>query len=104
MIRMLDVRVYKWIRRLIETGLSLVAIGIVLQALFGGNVSFLPGDIVANIVAKVALLGGYGLTGVIVGGAIFWLFVFAGVWREEPKAAEARTAQSTHPTAPDKPR
>ena len=54
---MLDERVIKWIRQLIEVGLSLIAIGIVLQILFGKDVAFLPGDIVWNIVAKVAHLG-----------------------------------------------
>ena len=101
---MLDVRLYKWFRRLIETGLSLVAVGIVVQTLFGENVSFLPGDIVANITAKVALLGGYGLAGIVVGGGIFCLFVYAGVWREEAKPAADKDTQSANSTAPDKSR
>jgi hypothetical protein len=101
---MLIERIHKWIRRLIEMGLSLVAIGIVLQALFGGNVTFLPGDIVGNIVAKVALLGGYGLAGIVVGGGMFWLFIYAGVWREESKAARDKGTQSANSAAPDKSR
>jgi hypothetical protein len=101
---MLDKRIYKWFRRLIEMGLSLVALGIVLQILFGGNVTFLPGDIIGSIAAKVAHLGGYGLAGVVVGGGIFWLFIYAGVWREESKVAEDATMQSAKPTALDKSR
>jgi len=96
---MLDKRIYKWFRRLIEMGLLLVALGIVLQVLFGDNVTFLPGDIIGNIIAKVIYLGGYGLVGVVVGGGIFWLFIYAGVWREEPKMAEDKTLQSARPTA-----
>jgi len=97
-----DVRLYKCFRRLIETGLSLVALGIVLQALFGGSVSFLPGEIVDHISAKVAFLGGYGLAGIVVGSGIFWLFVYAGVWRREPRAGEDNAAQQVNLTAPNK--
>ena len=98
---MLDERVNKWIRQLIEVGLSLIAIGIVLQVLFGRDVAFLPDDIVANIVAKVALLGDYGLVGLVVGGAIFWLFVRARVWSEESKVTEGTVTESPNSTAPD---
>jgi hypothetical protein len=101
---MLGERVHKWFRRLIEVGLSLVALGIVLQVLFGEEVAFLPGDIVANITAKVALLGDYGLAGIVVGTGIFWLFVFAGVWREESKASQNTAKQSENSRAPDKTR
>ena len=101
---MLDERVIKWIRQLIEVGLSLIAIGIVLQILFGKDVAFLPGDIVWNFVAKVALLGDYGLVGLVVGGGIFWLFVHARVWSEESKMTENTITESPNSTAPDKTR
>ncbi len=101
---MLDERAHRWFRRLIEVGLSLVAIGIVLQVLFGGNVAFLPGDIVGNVVAKVALLGDYGLAGVVVGAGLFWLFVYAGVWRKGSSAAEDAATPLPNTKAPDKSR
>ena len=101
---MLDERVNKWIRQLIEVGLSLIAIGIVLQVLFGRDVAFLPRDIVENIVMKVALLGDYGLVGLVVGVGIFWLFVRARVWSEESKVTEDTVTESPNSTAPDKTR
>ena len=101
---MLDERVIKWIRQLIEVGLSLIAIGIVLQILFGKDVAFLPGDIVWNFVAKVALLGDYGLVGLVVGGGIFWLFVRTRVWSAESKVTENTITESPNSTAPDKTR
>ncbi len=101
---MLDERVNKWIRQLIEVGLSLIAIGIVLQVLFGRNVAFLPRDIVENIVAKVALLGDYGLVGLVVGVGIFWLFVHDRVRREESKVTGDTVTESPNSTAPDKTR
>ncbi|MDP6587932.1 MAG: hypothetical protein QF666_00630 [Alphaproteobacteria bacterium] len=101
---MLNKKLRRWFRRLIEVGLSLVTIGIVLQILFGEKVAFLPGDIVGNIVAKVVLLGDYELVGVVVGASIFWLFVYAGVWRDESKASEDTAAQSPSSSASDKTR
>ena len=101
---MLDERVIKWIRQLIELGLSLIAIGIVLQVLFGRDVAFLPGGIVENIVTKVALLGDYGLVGLVVGGGIFWLFVRTRVWSAESKVTENTITESPNSTAPDKTR
>ena len=99
---MLGMRLYKSVRRLIETGLSLVAIGIDVQALFVGKVVFLPDDIVADISAKVADLGGYGLAGIVIGGAIFCLFMYVGVWRGEPKAASDKASQPPNSDAPGK--
>ena len=99
---MLGMRLYKSLRRLIETGLSLVAIGIVVQALFVGKVVFLPGDIVAAISAKVAHLGGYGLAGIVIGGAMFCLFMYVGVWRNGSKAAGEKAAQPPHSDAQGK--
>ncbi len=70
--------VRKWIVQLVELGLLLIAIGIVVQILFGRDVAFLPGDIVGNIINVVDNLGAAGLAGVIALGIIVWLF-----WRHK---------------------
>ncbi|MBI06420.1 MAG: hypothetical protein CMM54_05515 [Rhodospirillaceae bacterium] len=64
--------------QLVEVGMLLIAIGIVLQILFGRQVDFLPGDIVANIMNIVDKLGDGGLAGLIALGIIIWLF-----WRRK---------------------
>ncbi len=70
--------VRKWITQLVELGLLLIAIGIVVQILFGRDVAFLPGDIVGNIINVVDKLGDGGLAGLIALGIIVWLF-----WRRK---------------------
>ena len=70
--------VKKWMGQLVEVGMLLIAIGIVLQILFGRQGEFLPGDIVANIMNIVDKLGDGGLAGLIALGIIIWLF-----WRRK---------------------
>ena len=60
--------------QLTEIGLLLVALGIVLQLLFGANVSFLTGDIVANLIGLIKALGSNGVVGLIALAIILWLF------------------------------
>ena len=52
-----------WIRSLTEAGLSLIALGVVLQILFGAAVPFLGLDVVGSVVSLVKQLGGEGLVG-----------------------------------------
>ena len=54
-----------WIRGLTEVGLSIVALGVVFQIIFGANVVFLPNDILGNVISFVKALGGEGLVGLI---------------------------------------
>lgn len=70
--------VKKWMGQLVEVGMLLIAIGIVLQILFGRQVDFLPGDIVGNIISVVDKLGDGGLAGLIALGIVIWLF-----WRRK---------------------
>ena len=70
--------VKKWMGQLVEVGMLLIAIGIVLQILFGRSVDFLPGDIVGNIMNVVDHLGDGGLAGLIALGIVIWLF-----WRRK---------------------
>ena len=63
-----------WLRQLTEVGLLLVALGIVLQLLFGQSVSFITGDIVGNLMSLIKGLGDNGVVGLIALAIILWLF------------------------------
>ena len=63
-----------WVTALVEVVWSLLALGIVLQVLFGSDVVFLPVDVIGNITALVVGLGGAGLSGLITIGIIYWIF------------------------------
>ena len=52
-----------WIRSLTEAGLSLIALGVVLQILFGAAVPFIGLDVVGSVVGLVKELGSEGLVG-----------------------------------------
>ena len=52
-----------WIRSLTEAGLALIALGVVLQILFGAAVPFIGLDVVGSVVGLVKQLGGEGLVG-----------------------------------------
>ena len=54
-----------WIRSLTEAGLSLIALGVVLQILFGASVPFIGLDIVGSVVSLVGKLGAEGLVGLV---------------------------------------
>ena len=63
-----------WLTSIVEVVWSLLALGIVLQVLFGPNVMFLPVDVIGNITDLVVSLGGAGLAGLITVGIIYWIF------------------------------
>jgi hypothetical protein len=56
-------KVLGWIRSLTEIGLALIALGVVLQVIFGATVPFIGLDIVGSVVALVGKLGSEGLVG-----------------------------------------
>ena len=58
-------RIRSWLFQLLEIGLALIALGIVLQILFGEAVEFLPGDVVGNLASLISQLGDNGLVGLI---------------------------------------
>ena len=66
------------VMKLTEAGVALLALGIVMQILFGKVVPFVGGDIVGNITAIVASLGAQGLVGLVALGVIYaiWQSVF----------------------------
>ena len=51
-------KIKSWVMQLTEIGLALLALGIVLQLLFGQNVAFITGDVTGNIIGLVGNLGG----------------------------------------------
>ena len=63
-----------WVGALTDLGLMLLALGIVVALLVGGqNIPFF-GNVSANIVTFVKDLGSNGLVGLIALGLILWLF------------------------------
>ena len=56
-----------WMRQLTEAGIALIALGVVLQVIWPGAaaIPFIGIDIVGNVLALVAKLGGEGLVGLI---------------------------------------
>ena len=62
------------VKKFTEIGIALLALGIVMQVLFGTVVPFVGGDIIAHIVNLVAVLGSEGLVGLIAVGVIWAIF------------------------------
>ena len=62
------------VKKFTEIGIALLALGIVMQVIFGKVVPFVGGDIIAHIVNLVAVLGSEGLVGLIAVGVIWAIF------------------------------
>ncbi len=60
-----------WIKQVTNIGLGLIALGVVLQILFGAAVPFLGLDVVGSVVTLVKALGSEGLVG-LVGIWVLW--------------------------------
>ena len=56
-----------WMRSLTDAGIALIALGVVLQVIWPGAaaIPFIGIDIVGNVLALVAKLGGEGLVGLV---------------------------------------
>ena len=52
-----------WIRSLTELGLAIIALGVVLQIIFGAAVPFIGVDVIGSVVGLVKQLGSEGLVG-----------------------------------------
>lgn len=63
-----------WVMKLTEVGVSLIALAVIVQIIFGPSVAFLPGDVVGNIIGLVSSLGSQGLVGLVAAGTLYWLF------------------------------
>ena len=67
----------RWVGALTDLGLVLIALGVILQILFGsssGAVPFLPVDVIGSVVGFVKGLGAEGLVGLVALGIIAWTF------------------------------
>jgi len=67
-------RINGWISKITEIVLALIALGVVLQILFGRQVVFLPGDIVGNLTGLIQQLGDSGLVGLIALAILIYLY------------------------------
>ena len=65
--------VKKWLGEITEIFLLLVALGVVVEILFGQTVPFF-GGVVANLTALIGSFGENGLVGLIALGIILYLF------------------------------
>jgi hypothetical protein len=54
-----------WIRSLTEAGLALIALGVVLQIIFGAAVPFIGIDVIGSVTGLVKSLGSEGLVGLV---------------------------------------
>ena len=66
--------VKKWLGEITEIALLLVALGIVVEILFGSTFFFGAPGVVANLTQLIGDLGESGLAGLIVLGIILYLF------------------------------
>ncbi len=63
----------RWLGEIVEIALLLIAIGIIVEILFGSTVPFF-GGIILNLTALLNTLGDNGLVGLIALSIILWLF------------------------------
>ena len=61
-----------FLSQVMNLGIKLIAVGVVLQILFGAAVPFLSIDVVGAIAKFVGALGEKGLVGLIALAVIFW--------------------------------
>jgi hypothetical protein len=54
-----------WAKQLVELSVSILALAVVLQVLFGASTAFFPVDVVGNVVGITKTLGGEGLVGLV---------------------------------------
>ena len=70
-----------WCKQITELGMAVIALGVVLQIIFGATVPFLGIDLVGSIVSIVSKLGSEGLVGLVAVWILWALFS-----KEAPKA------------------
>jgi len=58
-------KISAWIKSITEIGLGLIALGVVLQILFGAAVPFIGLDVIGSVVSLVKQLGSEGLVGLV---------------------------------------
>ena len=63
-----------WVKKLTEAGVSLLALAIIMQVIFGKAVPFIGGDVIGNITHIMGMLGAQGLVGLASVGVIYAIF------------------------------
>ncbi len=63
-----------WCKQITELGMAIIALGVVLQIIFGATVPFLGIDIVGAIVGIVNKLGSEGLVGLVAVWILWGIF------------------------------
>ena len=66
--------VVSWIKKLTEVGISLIALSIVAQVIFGTGVPFVSGDVIGTITDIIGKLGAEGLVGLAAVAVIYAIF------------------------------
>jgi len=59
-----------WAKQLVDLSVSILALAVVLQVLFGTQAAFFPVDVVGNVVAITKTLGSEGLVGLVAAWAL----------------------------------
>ena len=63
-----------FLSQVLDLGIKLLAVGVILQIIFGAAVPFLGLDILSNVLKFVTALGSQGLVGLVAIGVLFWAF------------------------------
>ena len=63
-----------WLKQLTAVSLSVLALAVVLQVLFGPNVAFFPVDVVGSVIKVTKSLGSEGLVGLVALWVLISLF------------------------------
>ena len=66
-----------WMRSLTEAGIALIALGVVLQILFGAAVPFIGLDMVGAVLGLVSQFGSEGIVGLIA------LWILWGIYKRD---------------------
>jgi hypothetical protein len=67
-------KIMGWIKSATEAGVALIALAIVLQVIFGGNVPFIGGDVIGTITGIITNLGNAGLVGLASLAVVYHIF------------------------------
>jgi len=61
-----------FLQLIMDLGVKLLAVGVILQILFGSAVPFMHLDVVGNVTAFAGALGDKGLVGLVALAILFW--------------------------------
>jgi|TARA_B100000953_G_scaffold41786_1_gene32261 uncharacterized membrane protein len=70
---MLD-NVIGWAKKLTEVGVSIIALAVVVQIIFGADAAFLPGDVTGSLIDIITAMGSANLVGLVAAGLIYKIF------------------------------